>query len=84
MLGTSPLWCRWGPGTYNPVTDSPLHFDYHVQVFETRPTAPGRLYIGSDGGLISTDDFGQTFLTGYNTALANLQFESAPNARPTA
>lgn len=62
----------------NPTADSPLHFDYHALVFETRPTAPGRLYVGSDGGLISTDDLRQTYLTGYNAALTDLQFESLP------
>lgn len=64
----------------NPTADSPLHFDYHALVFEPRPTAPARLYVGSDGGLISTEDLGQTYLDGYNAALTDLQFESLPDA----
>jgi hypothetical protein len=65
----------WGQIDWPP---PPMHHDLHVLSFETRPTAPGRLYIGSDGGLIATDDLGNSFLDGYSATLADLQFESFP------
>ena len=67
-----------GRRSWSQYDSPPVHHDLHTLVFETRPAAPGRLYIGSDGGLISTDDLGKSYLDGYNTALTDLQFESLP------
>jgi len=67
-----------GSASWSQYDSPPVHHDLHVLVFETRSAAPGRLYAGSDGGLISTDDLGKSYLDGYSAALTDLQFESLP------
>lgn len=56
------------------------HADRHAVAF-TPPTAArylqvssDRLYVGSDGGVVTTDDFGANYDTSYNRHLRNLQF----------
>lgn len=50
------------------------HDDVHVVYFD--PRAVDRLYIGSDGGLVRTEDDGKTFSSRHNRALPTLQFYS--------
>lgn len=48
-----------------------VHSDLHALTFDS---VGKRLYIGSDGGVVSTDDLGHTFTSIYNRQLLNLQF----------
>ena len=75
-----------GSASWSQLNDSPLAGAPRPSRAGLRdpPDGAGRLYIGSDGGLISTDDLGKSYLDGYNTALTDLQFESLRNASPTA
>jgi hypothetical protein len=49
-----------------------VHGDLHALAFDSTGS---RLYVGSDGGVIATDDFGHTFTSLYNRELLNLQFD---------
>jgi hypothetical protein len=77
--------------------NTPNHADYHALIFRpidvpSTAAPPGfpneggnsrdRLYIGSDGGLISTDDYGDTYTSTYNKGLLNIQCMSPSGPRP--
>jgi hypothetical protein len=55
---------------------SKLHADLHALVFD--PAHPKQLYIGSDGGVVRTDNLAGKFVASYNKELLNLQFASVP------
>lgn len=69
----------------------PTHADIHSVYFDPRIGAhlgsvigvgtSDLLYVCSDGGLASTSDSGQTFESGYNQQLLNLQYYSATGVR---
>src|SRR5258707_1797607 len=59
-------------------TDQHIHSDIHTFSFDPRDTSGKSLFIGSDGGVVHTSDFGATFTSNWNQFLANLQFESLP------
>jgi hypothetical protein len=62
-------WSGWRDG---------LHPDVHALYFDPRDPSGNTLFVGSDGGLSSTTDLGDTFSSAWNRSLANLQFASVP------
>lgn len=59
-----PMTSRWG-------ADQAVHQDTHVLMFD--PTDPNRFYVGSDGGVWTTDDIGSSFVN-LNTNINSIQF----------
>jgi hypothetical protein len=59
---------------------SHIHGDYHAMHFDVNDQN-GRLYIGSDGGIIRTDDLGDSFVSAFNQKLLNLQLLGTTGAR---
>jgi hypothetical protein len=57
-----------------------IHGDYHVMHFDVNDQN-GRLYIGSDGGIIRTDDVGDSFVSTFNQKLLNLQLLGTTGTR---
>ncbi|WP_344808150.1 beta propeller repeat protein [Microlunatus ginsengisoli] len=55
-----------------------LHPDVHCLYFDPRDQSGQTLFVGSDGGLASSTDLGDTFTSTWNRSLANLQFASVP------
>ncbi|MGZ4618882.1 MAG: hypothetical protein ACXV3F_09210 [Frankiaceae bacterium] len=55
-----------------------LHRDVHALYFDPRDPSGHTLFVGSDGGVAQTTDFGATFTSDWNRSLANLQFASVP------
>ena len=53
---------------------SHTHDDVHVVYFD--PQSVDRIYVGSDGGLVRTEDRGSTFSSRHNRTLPTLQFYS--------
>jgi hypothetical protein len=53
--------------------DSNLHADNHAIHF-ARSSPTDALFVGSDGGVVRTRDFGQSYNSEYNRHLATLQF----------
>lgn len=52
-----------------------LHADFHGLNFDPSDRDGQRLFIGSDGGVAMTPDFGVTFASSYNRTLLNLQMD---------
>ena len=50
-----------------------LHGDLHGLYFDGSVAKDQRLFIGSDGGIAMTADYGKTFVSSYNRQLLNLQ-----------
>ncbi len=59
---------------FNDVTNDHLHSDLHALYFARNSANADRLYVGSDGGIVSTRDLGQTFSSQFGRPLGNLQF----------
>jgi hypothetical protein len=76
-------WCKEGPffstdgastWTHPHGDDDPnLHADNHA-VYFARSSPTDALFVGSDGGVVRTRDFGQSYNSEYNRHLATLQF----------
>jgi hypothetical protein len=58
-----------------------MHGDFHAMYFDVNDPSGARLYVGSDGGIVRTDDLGQTFTSAYNQRLLNLQMLGPAAAR---
>jgi hypothetical protein len=58
-----------------------LHSDFHSVHFDVNDPSGTRLYIGSDGGLVRTDDLGTSFVSAFNQRLLNLQLLGTTAAR---
>lgn len=67
-----------GGASYTHWSNPHLHADVHAIYFDPRDPTGRTVFIGSDGGLAQTTDFGGTFDTTWNQSLANVQFESVP------
>ncbi len=65
-------WDTLGQGSAQAIPH--LHDDVHVVYFDTQD--PNRLWLATDGGILSTPDQGATFESFYNEKLGNLQFLS--------
>lgn len=51
-----------------------LHNDLHAVYLGRNPDGPEPLYVGGDGGIVVSRDFGQTYHSQFNRPLNNLQF----------
>lgn len=51
-----------------------LHSDLHALYFARNSLDADLLYVGSDGGIVVSDDFGQSFASQFSRSLNNLQF----------
>lgn len=71
-------WQRIGPWDSSDPQNKHVHVDIHFIHFD--PVIPGNIYIGSDGGLISTKDGGVSFNSIYNKPLFNLHFYGVDRA----
>jgi hypothetical protein len=60
-----------------------LHADIRGLHFDTSDRDGQRLFIGSDGGVAMTPDFGGTFASSYNRELLNLQMNGYGTSTPT-
>lgn len=58
-----------------------LHGDLHGLYFDTSMSTGQRLFIGSDGGVAMTVDFGKTFVSSFNREMLNLQLLGTTGAR---
>ena len=58
-------------------SNSHLHNDLHAVYLGRNPNGPEPLYVGGDGGIVVTRDFGQTYHSQFNRPLNNLQFYGA-------
>jgi hypothetical protein len=67
-----------GGVSWNPLGDlqGHLHSDYHALYFPATQAHPTQLFIGSDGGVVMTNDLGKSYTSEYNKHLCNLQFTS--------
>lgn len=54
-----------------------LHNDLHAVYLGRNPNGPEPLYVGGDGGIVVSRDFGQTYHSQFNRPLNNLQFYGA-------
>lgn len=50
-----------------------LHADFHAFHFDRNDPDGQRVFIGSDGGIVRSDDLGGSFVSRYNQRLLNLQ-----------
>lgn len=55
-----------------------LHSDLNALAFDVNDPSDDTLYVGSDGGVVVTRDFGETFESGCNRNLPILQFLREP------
>lgn len=58
-----------------------LHGDFHCMLFDPYDQNGNRIFIGSDGGIAMTPDFGNTFVSTYSRELLNLQLLGTTGAR---
>ena len=71
------------------VAPGAAHADRHAVAFVPPGAArylqvsTDRMYVGSDGGVVSTDDFGANYDSSFNRQLRNLQFYGPLGARQT-
>jgi hypothetical protein len=66
---------------YDNQANAHLHADFHAFRFDANDPEGMRLYFGSDGGLVRTDDMGNSFVSRYNAGLPTLQLLSATAKR---
>lgn len=59
----------------NSLTDPHVHSDLHALVFDPSDVSGRTLYVGTDGGITVTRDFGTTYSNEYNLRLNTLQLE---------
>ena len=68
-------WKRIGTWDWKEPRAKHQHDDVHFVYFDSRSDrSDTTIYIGTDGGLTSTNDKGATFVSLYNKSLPNLQF----------
>ncbi|MCB0720735.1 MAG: T9SS type A sorting domain-containing protein [Ignavibacteriae bacterium] len=72
-LGRTPIGGPEGPPDYS-------HADHHC--FVTHPSDPNIVYLGNDGGIFRTTDFGETF-SGLNGGYQTQQFYNGFNSAET-
>lgn len=58
----------------NDANNPHMHSDLHALYFAPNAQEADQLYVGSDGGIVVTTDFGQTFVSQFNRSLLDLQF----------
>ena len=72
-----------GGASFTNVSHGKIHFDHHALVFSPRThwgAAPTRLYVGTDGGLATSGDGGETFVN-LNEGISSSLFYGADFGR---
>src|SRR5215211_1032153 len=80
-LSGGPFWSKDGAQSWlhphTQETNAHLHNDLHALYLGRNSTGPEPLYVGGDGGIVVTQDMGQTYESQFNRHLNNLQFYGA-------
>ena len=83
-LSGGPFWSEDGSQSWrqphNQETNVHLHNDLHAVCLGRNPGGPEPLYVGGDGGIVVSQDMGQTYHSQFNRPLNNLQFYGGARA----
>jgi len=85
-LSGGPFWSKDGAQSWlhphTQETNAHLHNDLHALYLGRNSFGPEPLYVGGDGGIVVTQDMGQTYESEFNRHLNNLQFYGAGTDLP--